>query len=108
FDETTDGMPQTRIGWTFGLGPVVDPGLLGTIMLVGDDAPLRGVMPEFPAKPAASEPAAEPPEYWAELSARLIQNEPIAYDGTITPPETGGMKRLQALEELDEHCARLP
>ena len=29
FDETTDGMAQTRIGWTFGLGPVVDPGLLG-------------------------------------------------------------------------------
>ena len=108
FDETTDGMAQTRIGWTFGLGPVVDPGLLGTIMLVADDAPLSGVMPEFPAKPAATEPAGEPAEYWADLSARLIQNEPIAYDGTLTPAETGGIKRLKALEELDEHCEQFP
>lgn len=108
FDETTDGMAQTRIGWTFGLGPVVDPGLFGTIMLVGDAAPLSGVMPEFPAKPGAGQPAAEPIEYWRELTARLIQNPAVAYDATLTPAETGGMKRLKALEELDDHCARLP
>jgi hypothetical protein len=108
FDESTDSMPQTRIGWTFGMGPVVDPGLLGTIMLVADDAALSGVMPEFPAKPGAEKPSAEPAEYWRELSARLIQAPPVVYDGSLTPPETGGLKRLKALEEIDEHSARFP
>mgnify|MGYP003675496158 CR=1 FL=1 len=108
FDESTDAMPQTRMGWTFGHGPVIDPGLLGTIMLVANDAPMRGVMPEFPAKPGTTEPPAEPTDYWRELSARLIQNEPVAYDGTLTPPETGGIKRLKVLEELDEHLRRFP
>lgn len=108
FDESTDSMPQTRIGWTFGLGPVIDPGLLGTIMLVGDSSPMRGVMPEFPAKPGAGAPPAKPVEYWREVSARLIQNEPVVYDGTLTPPETGGIQRLKVLEELEEHTSRFP
>ena len=77
FDESTDALPQTRIGWTFGLGPVIDPGLLGTIMLVGNDAPMSGVMPQFPAKPNAKNLPAKPSEYWREVSSRLIQNEPI-------------------------------
>lgn len=108
FDESTDALPQTRIGWTFGLGPVIDPGLLGTIMLVGNDAPMSGVMPQFPAKPNAKNLPAKPSEYWREVSSRLIQNEPIAYNGSLTPAETGGMKRLKVLEELDEQCARFP
>jgi hypothetical protein len=108
FDESTDAMPQTRMGWTFGHGPVVDPGLLGTLMLVGDNSPMRGVMPEFPAKPGTAESPAKPIDYWREMSARLIQNEAITYDGTLTPAETGGMKRLKVLEELDEHLARFP
>jgi len=108
FDEVTDSMPQTRIGWTFGIGPVVDPGLLGTIQLVGSDAPMRGVMPDFPAKPSAGASPAEPPEYWRELSAQLIQNPPMIYDGKLTPEETGGMKRLKALEELDQHYGSMP
>lgn len=108
FDEVTDSMPQTRIGWTFGMGPVIDPGLLGTIQLVGSDAPLRGVMPEFAAKPAAKKEPAKPREYWRELTARLVQNPPAVYDGTLTPEETGGIKRLKALEELETHYARMP
>jgi len=108
FDEVTDSMPQTRIGWTFGMGPIVDPGLLGTIQLVGSDAPLRGIMPDFSAKPGTNEPPCEPREYWQELSAQLIQNPPAVYDGTLTPEETGGMKRLKALETLDKHYARMP
>jgi hypothetical protein len=108
FDEVTDSMPQTRIGWTFGMGPVVDPGLLGTIQLVGNDAPMRGIMPEFPAKPGGGEAPAEPREYWRELSAQFIQNPPAVYDGMLTPEETGGIKRLRALEALDQHYARMP
>lgn len=108
FDEITDAMPQTRIGWTFGMGPVIDPGLFGTIQLVGNDAPMRGVMPEFPAKPGAKEEAAKSREYWRQLGAQFIQNPPVVYDGTLTPPETGGMKRLKALERLEEHYSRMP
>ncbi len=108
FDEITDAMPQTRIGWTFGMGPVVDPGLLGTIQLVGNDAPMRGIMPDFPPKPGATEEAAKPREYWRLLSAQFIQNPPVVYAGTLTPSETGGMKRLKALERLEQHYSRMP
>lgn len=108
FDENTDGMAQTRIGWTFGMGPIVDPGLLGSIMLVGDDDALSGVVPPFPAKPGVREPAADSIEYWSDLTAKLIQNPPVLYDGSLTPPETGGLKRFQVLEEIEQHCDRMP
>ena len=29
YDEPTDPLPQSRIGWTFGMGTRIDPGLLG-------------------------------------------------------------------------------
>ena len=35
FDDLTDPMPQTRIGWTFGTAPKIDPSLYGTLVLVG-------------------------------------------------------------------------
>lgn len=108
FDESTDPMPQTRLGWTFGVGPVVDPGLLGSAMLVGDTAALQGVVPEFPPKPGLSEPPAPPPAYWADLTTRLVQHPPAVYDGTVTPAETGSVERLAVLEEIDRHCERMP
>ena len=55
FDEGTDPMPQTRIGLTFGVGPVVDPGLFASMMLLADASALRGVVPEFPPKPGVKD-----------------------------------------------------
>ena len=108
FDESTDSMPQTRLGWTFGMGPKVDPGLLGSIMLVADDAALAGVMPEFPPKPGVSQAPVEPPDYWRRLTADLLQRPPQIYDGTLTPAETGGAERFSVLERIDRHCAEFP
>ncbi|MEO6595285.1 MAG: hypothetical protein ABIP94_11080 [Planctomycetota bacterium] len=108
FDESTDSMPQTRIGWTFGCGPVVDPGLLGSIMLVGDSQALNGVVPEFPPKPGLSGPPVPPPEYWQDLTARLLQYPPAVYDGSSTAEEVGGLKRLAVLEQIDEQVDRFP
>ncbi|MCA8974459.1 MAG: hypothetical protein KDC98_07040, partial [Planctomycetes bacterium] len=64
FDEATDPIPQTRIGWTFGCGPVIDPGLFGSIMLVADRQALQGQVPEFPPKPPASRHPLGTPEEW--------------------------------------------
>ncbi len=108
FDEKTDSMPQTRMGWTFGMGPVVDPGLLGSLMLCKDDLPLRGVVPEFPPKPGARTAPVEPPEYWSDLTSDLLRRPPAVYDGSLTPAETGGLERLEVLERIERHVERMP
>jgi len=108
FDEKTDSMAQTRVGWTFGIGPVVDPGLLGSLMLCKDDLALRGVVPEFPPKPAVKRTPVEPPEYWRDLTAELLRRPPAVYDGKLTPQETGGLERLKVLEKIDQHTERMP
>ncbi|MEC8652348.1 MAG: hypothetical protein VXY92_07275 [Planctomycetota bacterium] len=108
FDEKTDSMPQTRVGWTFGMGPVVDPGILGGVMLCKDDLPLRGVVPEFPPKPSVTREPVEPPEYWRDLTAELLRRAPAVYDGKVTPQEAGGIERLKVLEKIDGHFERMP
>jgi hypothetical protein len=108
FDESTDPMPQTRIGWTFGCAPVVDPGLLGSIMLVADRAAMGGKVPDFPAKPAVVEPPLRTDAYWSDLSARLLQRPPAVHDGSLAPEEAGGVQRLAVLEEIDGHYDRWP
>lgn len=108
FDESTDSMPQTRIGLTFGCSPIVDPGLYASMMLVADAAALQGAVPQFPPKPASGEPPAKPKEYWADLTARLLQFPPAIYDGSTSPADCGGSRRLAVLEEIDGHCAQWP
>ena len=108
FDESTDSMPQTRIGLTFGCGPFVDPGLYAGMMLVADAQALQGAVPEFPPKPGIVEPPAKPAEYWQDLTARLLQHPPAVHDGTTPPSTCGGSKRLAVLEEIDAHCAAWP
>jgi hypothetical protein len=109
FDETTDSMPQTRIGLTFGCHQVIDPGLFGSMMLVADAKALQGVVPEFPPKPAAA--VAEPlpgAAYWQQWLEKLLLLPPEVFTGTGAPQESGGIKRTTLLEELDGHCARMP
>ena len=108
FDESTDPMPQTRIGLTFGCGPVVDPGLLASLMLVGDAAALQGVVPEFPPKPGATEALPTGEEQWQQWIANLLAQPPAEFDGNGAAAECGGVKRLALLEELDSQCARMP
>lgn len=108
YDESTDSMPQTRSGWTFGCNSVVDPGLMGSIMLVADAGALRGIVPEFPPKPSATLPPAMLPEYWKGLTARLVALPPAVHDGNKAPEEAGGLARMKVLEELDDHADRFP
>lgn len=108
FDEATDSMPQTRIGLTFGCGSVIDPGLLASMMLVGDASALQGVVPEFPPKPGVTPDPQQAPEYWHQLIANLVALPPAEFDGTGSAATAGGSKRLALLEELDDHCARMP
>jgi len=107
FDEATDPMPQTRIGWTFGCLPVVDPGLFGTAMLVDAAVAKGGPVPEFPPRTASPDPAAQARD-WQELTKRLLNVPPAAHDGSKSPEEAGGLARLAVLEDLEERVARFP
>lgn len=108
FDETTDSMPQTRVGLVFGCSPIVDPGLHASMMLVADEKVLQGIMPTFPPKPTVTEPPAPPAAHWQDLTARLLQYPPAVYDGSTSPADCGGSRRLAVLEEIDAHCERFP
>ena len=108
FDETTDSMPQTRAGLTFGIGPFVDPGMLASLMLAPDAAALNGVVPTFPAKPGIAEPPLPGKEFWEQLTARLVQSPPVAHDGSSVPADCGGTKRLTVLQAIEEQVASFP
>ncbi|MCB9884472.1 MAG: hypothetical protein H6838_03215 [Planctomycetes bacterium] len=108
FDESTDPMPQTRIGWTFGCGPVVDPGLFGSAMLVADAAALQGKVPEFPAKPSVPRSDVLDADLWRGLTSELLQAPPVAQEGTDPPELVGGTGRLAILEKIDDQCAKFP
>lgn len=106
YDEITDPMPQTRVGWTFGCGPRVDPGLFGSVMLV-DDAAALSRMPDFP--PRKELPAPVPgPAHWLDFLKQLGERGPAVHDGNKAPAEAGGIARLKLLEELDDQCERFP
>lgn len=106
FDETTDAMPQTRIGWTFGSGPVIEPAAFGSVMLVDADAATQA-LPAFPERPVVETPGLDPKD-WEALTHRLLQVPPATYDGTKMPAEAGGLSRLKVLEEIDGHCETFP
>ncbi|HEU4419307.1 MAG TPA: hypothetical protein VFT55_10230 [Planctomycetota bacterium] len=108
FDERTDRMPQTRLGWTFGCNSIIDPGLLGSLMLVADAGPMNGAVPEFPPKPSQPADPLSSPAHWQQLSARLLQTPPAVYAGSGAPEAAGGTKRLAVLEEIDSECAKFP
>ncbi|MBK8099132.1 MAG: hypothetical protein IPK26_18645 [Planctomycetes bacterium] len=108
FDEITDPMPQTRMGWTFGCGAVVDPGLLGSVMLVADQGALQGAFPEFPLKAGTPGEPVPGARYWQDLATRLIAHPPALYVGPDAPETCGGAERLRLLEEIEDHYERFP
>jgi hypothetical protein len=112
-DEPTDPIPQTRIGWNFGMGPRIDPGLFGSILLLdveaGDPVVAKLGIPELP--PAADGPELPFPDeaYWIGLKARIDRTKP-----TIVDPDTpdvafaGGKERHDVLAELEQRLAEQP
>ncbi|HLQ38235.1 MAG TPA: hypothetical protein VK348_10555, partial [Planctomycetota bacterium] len=107
FDEATDAMPQTRIGWTFGCGPVIDPGVFGSVVLLRDAKDLEGHMPEVPPRPRLAPPA-DGPAYWNDVLQRLAKSAPAVHDGSVPPESIGGLDRIKLLEQLDDHAERFP
>lgn len=108
FDESTDPMPQTRIGWTFGCGPVVDPCLFGTVQLVADTGELKGGMPLFPDRLHLPLADAIDPGHWRKFQRELAAQPPALHDGWRAPAATGGIARLALLEVLERATERFP
>ncbi len=108
FDEGTDPMPQTRIGWTFGCSVAADTCLLGTVVLVDDDGQLAGGRPEMPARQQIEPIEVLRREHWLGFVRQLRAHPPTVHDGTRAPEEAGGIARLELLEHLDYELARYP
>jgi len=107
-DELEDLLPQTRIGWTFGMSRVVEPGELGALMLVDGVDRTADRMPEFPPRP---EVVSEVPDRQAqaELLQRLRKTEPVAFTTEQGIPQTmGGTTRQKVLEALEDQLEQTP
>ena len=100
FDALTDPLPQTRIGWTFGMGPIIDPMIYGTLVLVGKswDSPTP---PKAPPIPKGEREKVD--EVWCKRIGDSIEKSPV------TPWWKNTSKsRNSALEELDSSLAAWP
>lgn len=108
FDESTDPMPQTRIGWTFGAGVTADAALFGSAMLLADEGALPDGLPEIPDAPKVTLDERLSPEFWAAISRTLFANPPRVHDGSEAPEVAGGLRRFETLQQLDREIARHP
>jgi hypothetical protein len=108
FDEGTDPMPQTRIGWTFGCSLFADASLFGTVILTDADGKLAGVVPDVPPRREIELAEVLRREHWAEFTQQLRAHPPTVHDGSRAPEEAGGIGRLELLEHLDYEIDRYP
>ena len=107
YDEITDPMPQTRVGWTFGTGVRIDPALWGSVMLVGTLGEDFRDMPDFPDAPRG-DTAALQEKPWIDLYDRLRATEPVLVHADSDAPEIALGDRLGILREIDEASAKYP
>lgn len=107
YDEPTDPMPQTRVGWTFGMGPVIHPGIFGTVMLVAKID--RNRPPRIPrAKPLSGDPVPGP-GYWIRFQERLESRPPAWVEAaTVDAAMAGGVDRYKILGELEDQLSAFP
>ena len=108
FDESTDPMPQTRIGWTFGCGVVADPMLFGTAMLLDDDGALKQELPQVPERREVTLDERLQPAFWSAISQALDGLPPEIHDGSKAPEAAGSLARFEWLQKLDHEIARHP
>lgn len=111
YDVPLDPLPDTRIGWTFGTGARIDPGLFGSIRLSGREAGSEDPfeMPEFPAPERGQDDPVPAKAYWVELHERLrgIEAKPVLED-TADPSLVSGEVRKKWLATLEGHCDAFP
>lgn len=109
YDEPMDTMPQTRVGWNFGMGPQIRPGLWGSVMLVGTFDPEKDSMPEFPPPPQVIRNAVPARDYWVGLHKTIRSTTPV-FVGVSTPDPAlvGGARRYKALMDLEGYLQTFP
>lgn len=113
YDDPTDPLPQTRIGWTFGMGPSIDPGLLGSLVLLATDAKDAStsgvVLPKIEPPVVPKEPPVPEEAYWVGLANRVWKN-PIAWVSTETPDAAfaGGEDWRAVIDDLELRVAEFP
>jgi hypothetical protein len=109
YDEATDPLPQTRVGWTFGTGSRIDPGLMGSLMLMAPAQEPPREMPTLPPPPRHSGAPVPGQGYWVELQQTLQSHPPAAVGRDSGPAaEAGGPKRRDALRALERALVAFP
>ena len=110
YDEVTDTMPQTRIGWTFGsFVDRIDPGVFGSVMLLEDLNESDPRLPDFPPPPESKGDPVPGPAYWVDLFGRLAAHPPKEYAPALGDPSSiAGPERRSALEDLDHQTGIFP
>lgn len=108
YDEVTDRLPQTRVGWNFGMGPKIDPTLWGSLMLMREFDAERDKAPRFPRAPKPTHELMER-EDWLELYRGIHKTRPMfANEMTTDPAMVGGRERHKLLTDLDKHLQAYP
>ncbi|MCA8942152.1 MAG: hypothetical protein KDB80_06285, partial [Planctomycetes bacterium] len=110
-DVPDDPMPDTRIGWTFGTGIRIDPGLFGSARLSKRTS--AGVerieIDDFPAPPTLPGDPVPDKRHWIELQKELAAMPPVVATVEDVEPEfAGGAARKDWLERLDHEHAEFP
>lgn len=110
YDEATDPMPQTRVGWNFGMGPRIEPGAFGTIMLKREFDFAKDKIPSYP-EPGRSK--LESPIMgrgaWLDWLDKLQEHPPAFVDAKVPDPAfAGGKQRYELLKKLDQRLAAFP
>jgi hypothetical protein len=102
YDAATDGLPQTRIGWTFGSHPTrINPAMRGTLILMGKsyDSKRPPERPKLPRSSGIGQPERATFETWIDrLRALPVKPGRAGLEG----------ERGQLLEALDRELARYP
>jgi hypothetical protein len=108
YDEPGDRLPQTRVGWNFGMGPKINPGLWGSVMLLKEFDAKRDKAPAFPRAPKPSHKLVTR-EAWLGLYRGIHKTSPTFVTGTTADPAAaGGEARHKLLVEFDRHLEDYP
>lgn len=110
YDEVTDTMPQTRVGWTFGsFVERIDPGVFGSIILLSELSESDPRLPDFPPGPKLKGDPVPGPAYWVDLFGRLTKHPAKVFSpGLGDPSSIAGPERRSVLEDLDHQIALFP
>lgn len=101
FDAPTDNLPQTRIGWTFGSSPILNPAIYGTLTLV-DKNWTKPANPPTPAHPKSEHRKLPGEKFWIDLQRNLqVLSIKAGLEGLSG-------RRGELLRALDDRLALFP